>query len=42
MSYQEIERDEALGLVGLDGKLLGTPEDFKRDETYCSAKIAMH
>lgn len=42
MSYQEIESPEFFGLIGLDGKPLETPEDFKRHEAYCTAKIAMH
>lgn len=37
VSYQEIK-----SLVGLDGKPIKTPEDFKRHEVYCTAKIAMH
>lgn len=28
--------------MGLDDKPLKTPEDFKRHEVYCTAKVAMH
>lgn len=29
-------------MVGMDGLPLSTPEDFKRHEVYCTAKVAMH
>lgn len=29
-------------MMGMDGLPLSTPEDFKRHEVYCTAKVAMH